>query len=100
MTSRAKSTFNIFFISSICASIGIIAGSFKSTTIYAKEQIITPIVDARIDAKTKYMCNKLDVIYKYNMAIASRDKATSKIWDDCVDEVYAQSNQVINKLGK
>src|SRR4030043_183528 len=87
MTSRVKKGLNIFYISSVCAAIGTLGGTYKATSTYAKDQVITPIVDARIDAKTKFMCDKIDVLYRYNMSMAKKDTVTSDVWNDCVDEV-------------
>ena len=79
MTSRVKKCLNIFYIASVFTALGTLGGTYKITTTYAREQIITPIVDARIENKTKFMCDKIDVMYRYNMSIAKMDTSTSKV---------------------
>lgn len=99
MTTRVKSKLSIFWISSVCTAIGIIAGSFTTSSTFAKNNVLIPIIDKQIDNRTQFMCDKIEVLYRYNMNIAKRSSEDSKIWDKCVDDVYYSKSNIVSKIG-
>lgn len=90
----AKNKWSIVAIGGVCAAILAIWAVAGMVSANVKEKVIIPCIDTRIDEKTRFNNEKLEVLYKYTMEKAISD-GNESLWNRCVDEV-----QNAGKVGK
>lgn len=97
MTAATKKKISIGTISVLLGLIVAAITFIGKVDAIAKDKFIIPVVDERIDCKTKFSNEKLDVLYQYTMEKAIKD-GSQDLWNKCVDKV--QNTNKIGKIGR
>ena len=61
---------------------------------------IRSVAKSQIEIQNAMRDQKIEVLYRYDMAIAKQKKETALIWDDIVTEVEAEIGKKIPKLSE
>jgi len=94
---QKKVNFTLPIVAGIMASILVVFSFTEKISTYAKTNYLIPCIDVCIEKKQAFPNAKIEVMYKYNQAVAKMN-GTEKIWDACVDEVYNVETGKVSKI--
>lgn len=92
-----KEKFGILSIGAVCGALIAIV-SFWSWVDGRLDYKIRSVAKSQIEIQNAMRDKKMEVLYRYNMAIAKKSETTAEIWDDIAKEVEADYKSEIPTL--